>query len=466
MRVEQKDVTFQLRATLLCAIVCLLGGCERKDAQPAEASRIAAPIFSGDLAADDPPPAVSASPSLVDLVHQTDVLVVSSSHRGETHQVEFLMDGLGESAWRPNSPDPAPWVELRFAHEVDVRRVSVQPSPGDQASTLGELSLRVDGFDAPTFVEGRYEFNRKLALHTKTLRLAVNGTVQGKPGAGVALAELVVRGTVPRAHVRDYALPEGRVQELGPPLLLEPDELKQWWRQAPYSSPTALCAAAAAAWKLEDGWSKASGGSSCALRKGEPKVEGTRPEHVRSVAMLDFYFGDEVSGRTLSLLTLETSAGWLPANRWSGASDEGGGCPGMAESKQSVLRTYWEGDLLVQERYRHYLASYGPLFRPEVPPSTAARSQLRCETSGRFICRETVLAHGSPDVTYSDTLQPIAKPPNVLGWERTFSVGEHGWVRFSPCETALPIEHSENGERRPSATRVVPCFARYRSAFD
>lgn len=93
----------------------------------------AATLLSSSASPKTGPP---REPNLVDLVHETGALLVSSSHRDANSRVEFLGDEQPSSAWRPNPPDPAPWFELRLAHEVDVRSVSVIASEPDATSPV------------------------------------------------------------------------------------------------------------------------------------------------------------------------------------------------------------------------------------------------------------------------------------------------------------------------------------------
>src|SRR5688500_15862471 len=103
-------VSARQRVLLAGAIGALaLAGCkgEPHPTRASEGATAARPLPSRSPKTEPP-----RGPKLVDLVHETAALLVSSSHRDESSRVEFLGDEQPSSAWRPNPPDPAPWVEL------------------------------------------------------------------------------------------------------------------------------------------------------------------------------------------------------------------------------------------------------------------------------------------------------------------------------------------------------------------
>jgi hypothetical protein len=189
------------------------------------------------------------------------------------------------------------------------------------------------------------------------------------------------------------------------------------------------------------------------------KVEGEAPPHVRAVfsGWVATNAGD-TGGDIITLLMVQTDAGWSAANLWSENSAYTGMCPGMHIARSVIQRTAWVGAVLEQERARLYFppsAFYtssgqpGPLDKP-----VAALSLMRCDAIDRLTCREHLLRYGDPDVDVtSSPLDPLPVPPKNWIWQRSFTLTDNGWLRFSPCR---PTAEKDAGIESSAA---VPCLA-------
>ncbi len=84
-------------------------------------------------------------PEVLDLVHHATTVIESSSHRDATSRVEFSVDDLAISQWRPNPRDAEPWVELAFAYEVHVHEVVVELDVGADAGLAFDVRSPTPG---------------------------------------------------------------------------------------------------------------------------------------------------------------------------------------------------------------------------------------------------------------------------------------------------------------------------------
>lgn len=441
-------------APFLVVIVCS-AACRRTEAPagsrspPAETHSPLEPAPgapSGTVPTNEPAPtgALAESPALVDLVHRTTSLVVSSSHRDANSRVEFLVDDLSESAWRPNPPDPAPWVELQFAHEAEVHTASIETGSGSDSA----LELHSPELGTATYANG-YTFRPAAPVRARKVRFEIRGGKTKEPSKALALAELRVRGRVAPEFVREYALPEGRAQRSAPYARIDRAEFRRWWREAPYQSQDELCRAYETAMGLPK-VEEIPGGRKfafCHVPDEALPVDGTPPPNVRTVrsGFIAIDPSDDYSGESVTLLFVETDAGWSPANLWSDTDAYDGTCPGMHVAQSAVERTFWDGALLSQERGRLYYPPSGMYFGERASAPSALRSLLRCDTTERLSCREHVLAYGTPRIEYDEISRPVPVIPDTWTWTRSLSTGDDGWVRLSPC--------------RNEAANVVPCFA-------
>ncbi len=446
---------------------CYLGlwlalACQDRDADSQSApSPTEMPAKSARAASTSPPEEAQSSPGstgdqLVDLVHHTTARVISSSHRDAKSRVEFLVDDIQQSAWRPNPPDPAPWVEVQLAVPAPIHQATVELA-GDLASA--DL-LRVESpqLGVATWRDGSYQFSLSRPVRTNAVRINVVGKKHTRrPGEVVALSELRLLGKIPKAAILDYALPEGRAHRSSPLSSVNNAKFRSWWRAAPYESPDALCAAYEKTMglpKVED----IPGGRKfayCYVPSEALVVEGVVPNGVRSVhsGWIGLSEIDEVNGGvTVGLLILRTGAGWSPANLWGENSAYDGMCPGMHVERASVTRTFFEGNVVAQERIRIYYPPTGVYQDDEKRAPAAVRSLIRCETKDRLTCREHVLAYGTPDLVEPEGTQPYPVAPQTWAWQRSYTVADIGWLRMSPCRAN---EDAVN----EGAAKIVPCFA-------
>lgn len=442
-------------------------GCDAKDS-PKEAKSTLTATSSLALA-----PSVGTSASaqveLVDLVHRTTALIVSSSHADANSRVEFLVDELTESAWRPNPPDPAPWVELQLAQEAEVHSAAIDLALDDAVAGVAldsDLELQSPQLGAAKRLNDRYVFQPPKPVRSSKLRFIVvnNAKRAGRSKTtALALRELQVRGKASPEFVREYALPEGRVHRNGPYTRVDNAAFRSWWRGAPYQDKDQLCAAYEKAMGLPVVEEIPNGRkfAFCEVPEQELAVDGTPPPNVRAVrgGWIALSAGDSFGGESASLLFVETSAGWSPANLWSDNDSYDGMCPGMHVSRAKIERTFWEGAVLAQERGRIYYPPTGIYAdaqeRAERAPS-AVRSLIRCDTTERLTCREHVLAYGKPRVEPDeDTSLPTPFVPETWAWERSFTVANNGWLRLSPCRSPEPPSLLDD----KAAPSIVPCFA-------
>ena len=189
------------------------------------------------------------------------------------------------------------------------------------------------------------------------------------------------------------------------------------------------------------------------------KVEGAVPPHVRGVfSGWVATSADEVGGDIITLLMVQTDSGWSAANLWSDNTAYTGMCPGMHTARSVIQRTAWVGAVLEQERARLYFppsgfytssGQPGPFDKP-----VAAWSLMRCEAVDRLTCREHLLRYGAPDVgEASSPLDALPVPPQHWIWQRTFTLTENGWLRFSPCRSTA------DNDAGVGSGAAVPCFA-------
>lgn len=446
---------------LLAGVISVwaLSGC-KSDADRTRASEGA--TAARPLPSPSPKTEPPREPKLVDLVHETAALLVSSSHRDESSRVEFLGDEQPSSAWRPNPPDPAPWFELRLAHEVEVRSLSVSALESDATPPV-ELELHSPELGGARRQGERYVFQPDKPVRTSSVRVSIKlaGATPRRPtAAAIELSELQADGFVPTEKVLPRALPEGRAHRSGPVASIDTPAFRNFWRAAPYSTPAALCAAYERAMGLPqtavpDGRKFAY----CEVPTKPLKVEGGAPSNVRAV-----FSGwvatnaDDTGGNIITLLMVQTDAGWSAANLWSDNSAYTGMCPGMHVARSVIQRTAWVGTVLEQERARlysppspYYTSSGqpGPFARP-----VAALSLMRCDVVDRLTCREHLLRYGDPEADRtSSPLDPSPIPPKHWLWQRSFTPSDNGWLRFSPCR---PRSDADAGAESGAA---VPCLA-------
>jgi hypothetical protein len=441
------------------ASVFALSGCKREPdrAGASEGSAAARPLSSRSLKAEAP-----REPKLVDLVHETAALLVSSSHRDANSRVEFLGDEQPSSAWRPNPPDPAPWFELRLAHEAEVRSVSVSALASDATHPL-ELELHSPELGAARWQRERYVFQPPAPVRTSSVRISIKparATPGRLPAAAIALSELQAEGFVATAQVLPHALPEGRAHRSGPVASIDTPAFRNFWRAAPYPTPEGLCAAYERAMRLPqtevpDGRRFAF----CEVPTEPLKVEGEAPPNVRAVfsgwvaTTLNDFGGD-----IITLLMVQTDAGWSAANLWSDNSAYTGMCPGMHIARSLIQRTAWVGAVLEQERVRLYYPP-SPFYTSSGQPgpfdtAVAGLSLMRCDVVDRLTCREHLLRYGRPDVDpSSEPLDPSPVPPKRWLWQRRFALSDNGWLRFSPCRPTADANADAD------SVAAVPCLA-------
>jgi hypothetical protein len=326
-----------------------------------------------------------------------------------------------------------------------------------------ELELHSPELGAARRQSERYIFKPDTLVRTSSVRVSIKlagGTPNRVSAGAIALSEVEADGFVASAEVLPRALPEGRAHRNGPVASIDTPAFRNFWRGAPYATPAALCVAYERAMGLPQ--TKVPNGrrfAYCEVPAKPLKVEGKAPPNVRAV-----FSGwvatnvDDTGGDIITLLMVQTSAGWSAANLWSDNNAYTGMCPGMHIARSVIQRTAWVGPVLEQERARLYFppsAVYtssgqpGPLARP-----VAALSLMRCDVRDQLTCREHLLRYGNSEMAQiSSQLEPLPVPPKHWIWQRSFTLSDNGWLRFSPCRSSV------DGDAGAESGAAVPCLA-------
>jgi hypothetical protein len=438
-----------------CAWAWLLlvsSSCERErspanvaPAAVASAKRTAAPAVSSAPRAAAPhgPAAAHGAPTAIhDLLRQSDVQVTISSFRDRRSVGEFMADGRSDTTWRPNPPDPAPWVEVVVpasarVHEV---RVALEASP-----LLDQLSVQVsrDGkvWGRAEKGEPKVRVSSPGSQSGGTFRVTFEQSGRAS-GRSVAVTSLTFGGDVVDALAE--ATPSVAVKGAGH-ALAEP--FVSWARHAPYSTREAMCEryhelrtrmptqrAAVDAGAPES--------SNCSLGK-TLKVEGTPPAGFKAlhVAEVDWGVDDEVSGPMRpSLLVFETEQGFRPADfvlyDGYGARDTRAAVAYVS----LVTDAEWRGERLVMRHVHRRVVSGG---YGDDATSAATLTVMSCTiasgvTKGGVACERALIAYGDAHGQesmwmLSENAKALWAAPRAWIWERSYALSPSGKLRVGSC---------------------------------
>ena len=421
-------------------------GCER-ERSPASvapvASASARPRAAPAASSAPRTAAPSGAPTAVhDLLRQSDVHVTISSVRDRRSVGEFLADGRSDTAWRPNPPDPAPWVEVVVpasarVHEV---RVALEASP-----LLEQLSVQVSR-DGKAW--GRAEKGAP-KVRVSGPGLESGGTFRvtfeqsGRAaGRSVAVTSLTFGGDVATtlAEATPNVTVKGAAHALGEPFV-------SWARGAPYATREALCERyhelrAGMPAQRVDVDASAPERSNCAFMK-TLKPQGGAPAGFEAVHVVEVDWGvdDEVSGPMRpSLLVFETDRGFRPADfvlqDGYGARDSRAGVAYVS----LVAHAEWRGERLVMLHvHRRVIAGgYG-----DDAVSAATLTAMSCRmasdvTKGGVACERALVAYGDAHAQesmwmLSENAKALWAVPRAWVWERDYALSPSGKLRVGSC---------------------------------
>ena len=221
-------------------LVLTCSACEREPSPTSAAPSTSASVKRATASAVLSAPragAPSREPNAVhDLLRQSDVQVTVSSLRDRKSVGEFLADGRSDTAWRPNPPDPAPWVEVVVpasarVHEV---RLALEASP-----LLEGLRVHVsrNGKEWARAGKGAAElrFSAPGRESGGTFRVTFEGSGRAA-GRSVAVTTLTFGGDAggKLGEAAPAVTVKGAGHALGEPFV-------SWGRDAPYSTRDVLC---------------------------------------------------------------------------------------------------------------------------------------------------------------------------------------------------------------------------------
>jgi hypothetical protein len=426
-----------------CAWAWLLlvsSSCERErsranvaPAAAASTKRTAAPAVASEPRAAA---AHGAPTTIYDLLRQSDVQVTISSFRDRRSVGEFMADGRSDTTWRPNPPDPAPWVEVVVpasarVHEV---RVALEASP-----LLDLLSVQVsrDGKAWGRAERGgpKVRVSSPESQSGGTFRVTFEQSGRAA-GRSVAVTSLAFGGDVvdALAEATPSVAVKGAGHALGEPFV-------SWARRAPYSTREAMCEryhelqrAAVDAGSPES--------PTCSLGK-TLKVEGTPPAGFKAlhVAEVDWGVDDEVSGPMRpSLLVFETEQGFRPADfvlhDGYGARDTRAAVAYVS----LVTDAEWRGERLVMRHVHRRVVSGG---YGDDATSAATLTVMSCTiasgvTKGGVACERALIAYGDAHAQesmwmLSENAKALWAAPRAWIWERSYALSPSGNLRVGSC---------------------------------
>lgn len=455
MRSRQSE-TLRGRSSAWACLLLACSACERERLPPSVAPSASAGVKRA--AASAVPHAPRAKPNAVDdLLRQSDVQVTVSSFRDRKSVGEFLADGRADTAWRPNPPDPAPWVgvlvpaaarvqEVRLALEASplLEELSVQVSRDGEAWGRAEKGAAGLGFSAPVGKGGgtfRVTFQRS----------------GGAAGRLVAVTSLTFGGEAlgPLSEATPAVTVKGGRNLLGEPFV-------SWWSGAPYSTREALCERyhelrSAMPSQRSGVDAGAPTASNCSVAE-TLKPQGTAPHGIQAAHVVEVDWGaeDEVSGAMRpSLLVFESEHGFRPADF---VLQEG---YGAVDSRASVAyvslvtKAEWRGERLVLQHLHRRVISGG---YGDDAVSAATLTAISCAgftgvPKGGVFCERALIAYGDAEAQGSMLMlsmdaKVLWAPPHVWLWQRDAELSTSGRFRASPCRPG--------GQAKGKA---VPCYA-------
>ncbi|HSC85867.1 MAG TPA: discoidin domain-containing protein [Polyangiaceae bacterium] len=445
---------------LACLAVTLAVGCgksPRPEATRGEASSVRGSAArgsagSGAAASHDASrpgaPVNSPAKRSIDLIHGAATSVVTSSHKDESSLAEFALDEYAATAWRPNPPDPAPWIEVEFAERATLERLSFELEPPNRAGAppvargSSHIDVLLDGAPAARLELGQTHLELAKPMSVGRVRLVLPGE---KARGGRGLAGLRLEGSAPGAS-RPAMTPESYAQgrkQRGLGLIRDCSE------GAPFTSTEEICE------RCRSTNESAGDGGKFRCTVGEPfAVSGERPATVRETRWLQVESSDEYDSYEENFLGVLTALGWQTLPLSPHTETDVGSCPGMSDGGVVEPQLRWQDGRLVVEqvrwRYRGRMAVAGE------PATAGVRTLEVCEVKGPLQCRGHVVAFGRPEATFGEEVgDPITSAPRTWEWERGYELRSDGVLRFGPCLAPTA----------GAAPREVPCLAPGHSTF-
>lgn len=365
---------------------------------------------------------------LVDLLHETAVEVAVSSHANYRAVGQLLVDEDVQTAWRPNPPDPSPWVHVRLPEHTSVRRIEAvwaEPEPAAAAPSVKEGNRVINGRWERTANTSSFVPERPIrdSLH---IEWAERGTL---PTAGVAELRVLGEISTPAAALT-RAQPQVNVGAAVPSFRGEPTWLAPWWRAAPFESSAALCAALAD----RDPQTR------CAQR-APLDVEGSAPRGVNGVHVQSLSTGTTDEPRSLRVLVVDTRQGWFPFSTVLDVDQRAlmGDHRGSTLYLVRVERARWRGEVLELEVLRRLSIAQAPEAQ-----NLAALQLLSCRVghspppNAAPVCHDAWIAFGDADPQghlVAVDMNPEKFRPSSWLWRRDYALLPSGQIRLMPCVT-------------------------------
>lgn len=375
---------------------------------------------------------------LVDLLHETAVEVAVSSHASYRAVGQLLVDEDPQTAWRPNPPDPSPWIRVSLPEHTSVRRIEAvwaEPHPAAAVPSVKAGSSVVNGRWKRIANTLSFEPERPIrnSLHIEWTEL---GTL---PAAGVAELRVLGQLSTPAAAIA-RAQPQVNVGAAVPSFRGEPPWLAPWWRAAPFESSAALCVALA----------ERDPQTQCAER-APLSVEGSAPRRVSGVHVQSLSSGTSDEPRSLRVLVVDTEQGWFPFSTLLDVDQRAlmGDHRGSTLYLVRVERARWRGEVLELEVLRRLSIAQAPEAQ-----NLAGLQLLSCRVghspppNAAPVCRDAWIAFGDADPQghlVAVDMNPEQFRPSRWLWRRDFALLPSGQIRLMPCMT-------ETGTS-------VPCYA-------
>lgn len=439
-----------MKKSLLMIMVWSTGaaGCKATADESPATPPARVPEADAPLSQKPPHPGTSAA-AAIDLLRRATRLVLVSSHRDEISLGEFAVDGRDDTAWRPNPPDPKPWIEVSFSHALNVSAIELawEADSKKPSAAPKRVTVELDGSSAGELIReasGVYKVPWQAPRLAQKLRLSIEKV---SPKDQLSISTVAVRGLASEELLFDAKLPEVRVQGF-PAFPPSPAKNKAaWLKLLPFLSKEGFCDFYREFLRSD---------SSNDARKircvvGDPiAVSGIPPPTVSSLRWVKFGFDDDYEGYSESALAIETASGWHLTSLSPGSGRIVEGCPGMPTGGDTEVLLRWKEQQLLAEQVRWFHPGNTGYYQGESRPQAAVRVLRVCSLESHLLCREIVTAFGVPTIS-GEVHDPISDAPKRWEWEREFEINSRGLVRFSPCHTP--------GSEASSRVVEVPCLA-------
>ena len=458
-RLERRIGGVGKSARKLSALTLLLGAVAACDRTPAPLEK--GPARAKATQSSHPTSQASAPKATplalpIDLLRVIDAELVVSSYKDASSRAESLVDGRTESAWRPNPPDPAPWVETALPVGASIQKIELFVAGTKPGIDPGALSVAVfhDGREIGlmTAQDQRLSFAPQGPWQGGRVRLAWKSKL---PRGFVGFTQLSIWGEADPTLRLPEATPFAHVQG-------SPPAPSAWWLAAPYPSLKALCAKyhqlrAARPEEASQVDGKPPTKSRCELEQ-TLKPTGQPPPGVARAHIAVVTSGPDTelgySPVFPKLLVIETDRGWFPSDLIvdtdRGTSDSRAGVAYVTQ----VVSAGWVDGRLELDVFSRLLISGG--YPPDGPANVAGRFFISCDVKSKPVCREGLIAYGDRGsgsslhfrLQEANSGPEVKRLPERWEWERAHFVAPSGNLRLGDCL---------QGE--PGKQVGVPCFA-------